>query len=269
MFRVCLILFAYRTHPAFPLVLAANRDEFFARPTLPAAPWSESPAVFGGRDLDKGGSWLAVSAHGRMAAVTNVRDGRRGKTGTRSRGLLVNDFVSSDLRPAPFLERVHASRDAYDGFNLLLADESGLFHYANVSGNITAVEPGVHGLSNDVLDTPWPKVERGKAELASLLGGPRDLLVDGLFRLLADTQLPPDDALPRTGVSLEWERLLGTAFISTSGYGTRASTVVLVQHSAEVTFIERNFAPGGILAEVRSIELGAEGSSRLLAANPG
>jgi uncharacterized protein with NRDE domain len=268
MFRVCLILFAYRAHPAFSLVLAANRDEFFARPTLPAARWSEAPAIFGGRDLDKGGSWLAVSARGRLAAVTNFRDGTRGRTGTRSRGLLVNDFVLSDLRPIPFLERVHASRDSYDGFNLLVADESGLLHYANVSGNITSVEPGVHGLSNDLLDTPWPKVERGKAELTSLLGGPPDMLVDGLFRLLEDTELPPDDALPRTGVSLEWERVLSTAFISTGGYGTRASTVVLVQPSAKVTFTERNFAPGGILAEVRSIELGAEGSSPLLRAYP-
>lgn len=265
---MCLILLAYRAHPAFPLVLAANRDEFFARPTLPAAIWSESPAIFGGRDLDKGGSWLAVSARGRLAAVTNVRDATRGKTGTRSRGLLVNDFVLSDLGPVPFLQRVHASRESYDGFNLLVADASGLFHYANVSGNITTVEPGVHGLSNALLDTPWPKVERGRAELASLLGEPRDQLVDGLFRLLADTQAPPDHALPRTGVSPEWERLLGTAFISTSSYGTRASTVVLVQRSAKVTFIERNFAPGGIPAEVRSIELGAEGSSPLLAAIP-
>lgn len=269
MLRVCLILLAHRAHPAFPLVLAANRDEFFARPTLPAAAWAEAPAIFGGRDLDKGGSWLAVSNRNRLAAVTNVRDGTRRKTGTRSRGLLVNDFVLSGLAPVVFLEGVHAARDAYDGFNLLVADESGLFHYANVSGKITAVEPGIHGLSNDLLDTPWPKVERGKAELASLLAEPRDRLVDGLFRVLEDTRPPPDDALPHTGVSLEWERLLATAFISTAGYGTRASTVVLVQRSGEVTFIERNFAPGGTLAETRSAELRPEGSARLTAADLG
>jgi uncharacterized protein with NRDE domain len=265
---VCLILLAYRAHPAFPLVLAANRDEFFARPTLPAAPWAESAAIFGGRDLDKGGSWLAVSVRGRLAAVTNVRDGARRRTGIRSRGLLVNDFVLSSLAPVAFLERVHASKDAYDGFNLLVADASGLFHYANVSGKITAVEPGVHGLSNDLLDTPWPKVERGKTELASLLAEPRDRLVDGLFRVLEDTNPPPDDALPQTGVSLEWERLLATAFISTADYGTRASTVVLVHRSGEVTFIERNFAPGGTPAETRSIELRPEGSAYLATANP-
>jgi uncharacterized protein with NRDE domain len=252
---MCLILFAHRAHPAFPLVLAANRDEFFARPTLPAAPWTESSDVVGGRDLDKGGSWLAVSAAGRLAAVTNFRDGARRKTGTQSRGLLVKDFVLDGQPPLPFLESIHAAREAYDGFNLLLAVQGSLYHYANVSGVISEVTPGVHGLSNDLLDTPWPKVERGKSQLERLLAEPRDALVDGLFRILQDTHVPADEALPSTGVSLEWERLLASAFISTSAYGTRASTVLLVDNAGAVTFIERNFAPGGVLAETRRVEL--------------
>jgi uncharacterized protein with NRDE domain len=256
---MCLILVAFKAHPTYPLLLAANRDEFFARPTLPAAAWSESSDVVGGRDLDKGGSWLAVSAAGRLAAVTNFRDGARRKTGTRSRGLLVKDFVLADEPPTSFLAEIHAARESYDGFNLLVAADGSLYHYANVSGVISEVAPGVHGLSNDLLDTPWPKVERGKLQLERLLGAPRDALIDGLFTILHDTYVPADEALPSTGVSLEWERLLASAFISTSAYGTRACTVVLVDGAGAVTFIERNFAPGGVLAETRRIELPPSG----------
>ena len=259
---MCLILLAHRAHPAYPLVLAANRDEFFARPTLPAAPWTESSEVIGGRDLDKGGSWLAVSATGRLAAVTNFRDGARRKTGTQSRGLLVKDFVLDGQPPVPFLERIHAARASYDGFNLIVAAQGHLYHYANVSGVISEVTPGVHGLSNDLLNTPWPKVERGKQRLERLLSEPRDTLVDGLFQILQDTHVPADEALPSTGVSLEWERLLASAFISTSAYGTRASTVVVIDNAGAVTFIERNFAPGGVLAETRCVELPRTGFAR-------
>jgi uncharacterized protein with NRDE domain len=252
---MCLILVAYRAHGDYPVILAANRDEFFARESLPAAAWPESPDIIGGRDLEKGGSWLAVSAKGRLAAVTNFRDGARQKTGIRSRGLLVSDFMLSDLAPVEFLQQVHATRDCYDGFNLLVAADSGLFHYANVSGVVTAVAPGIHGLSNHLLDTPWPKVERGKAALHRLLGKPREALMDGLFGALAETAPPPDDALPRTGVSLEWERVLATALINTPEYGTRASTVVLMDGAGTTTLIERNLAPGGISTETRCFEL--------------
>ncbi len=254
---MCLILVAYRAHRDYPVILAANRDEFFARESLPAAAWSESPGIIGGRDLEKGGSWLAVSAKGRLATVTNFRDGAHNRTGIRSRGLLVSDFMLSDLDPVEFLGQVHATRDCYDGFNLLVAADSGLFHYANVSGVVTAVAPGIHGLSNHLLDTPWPKVERGKAALQRLVGKPREALMDGLFGALAETGPPPDDALPRTGVSLEWERVLATTFISTPAYGTRASTVVLIDRSGASTLVERNLAPGGIPAETRRFELAA------------
>ena len=254
---MCLILVAHRAHPDYPLILAGNRDEFFARPTLAAAPWIESNEVVGGRDLERGGSWLAVSAARRMAAVTNVRNGGRRKTGTRSRGLLVSDFILSDLDPASFLQSVHAEKEAYDGFNLLVSAGGDLFHYANLSGDITAVTPGVHGLSNHLLDTPWPKVERGKAAMERLLAKPRHALTDGLFEVLGDRQAPRDEALPQTGVSLEWERVLATAFISADGYGTRASTVVLVDCAGDVTFVERNFAPDGAPTETRRIVMPA------------
>ncbi|HTS52648.1 MAG TPA: NRDE family protein [Burkholderiales bacterium] len=258
---MCLILLAWRVRTEYPLVLAANRDEFFARPTLPAAPWEESPAVIGGRDLEKGGSWLAVSASGRLAAVTNFRDGRVRKTGARSRGLLVSDFVLSDLEPRLFLERLRASRDVYDGFNLLVAANGELLHYANVSDEITPLEAGIHGLSNHLLDTAWPKVERGKAALRRLMGGPSEALASGLFAALADTQRPPDEELPLTGVPLEWERELARAFIRAPGYGTRASAVVLMGHSGKLTFIERNFTASGEAAEMRTFQLPAARSA--------
>jgi uncharacterized protein with NRDE domain len=252
---MCLILLAWNARREHPLILAANRDEFFARATRPAAPWPESPAVIGGRDLEKGGSWLAVSASGRLAAVTNFRDGARRRSGQRSRGLLVSDFVLSDLGASSFLTDLRARRDVYDGFNLLVAADGELLHYSNVSDEITAVAAGIHGLSNHLLDTPWPKVERGKRTLARLLGGTDDALAAGLFDALADTHSPPDGELPRTGVSLQWERALGRAFIRTPEYGTRASTVVLMERSGQLTFLERNFAANGEAAETRAFQL--------------
>ena len=255
---MCLILFAHQAHPDYSLILAGNRDEFFTRPTLAAAPWPESAAVVGGRDLERGGSWLAVSASRRMAAVTNVRNGERRRTGTRSRGLLVSEFILSDFEPESFLANVRADHAAYDGFNLLASDGTALFHYANVNRDITAVTPGIHGLSNHLLDTPWPKVVRGRAAMERLLGAPREALIGGLLEVLADRQAPPDEALPHTGISLEWERTLATAFISADAYGTRASTVVLVERAGAVTFVERNFAPGGVPLETRRILLPAD-----------
>jgi uncharacterized protein with NRDE domain len=244
---MCLILIAYRAHADYPLVLAANRDEFFARPTLAAAPWSESAAIVGGRDLDKGGSWLGVSAAGRLAAVTNIRDGSRRKTGTRSRGLLVTDFLLGTLDPATFLRELDAARPLYDPFNLIVADGGEVYHYASVTEQARKLPPGIYGLSNDVLDTPWPKVEQGKATLGALLEAPREALVDGLFEALADTRQPPDESLPHTGVGRDWERVLATAFIRSPEYGTRASTVLLIDRGGEVSFFERNFdAAGGV-----------------------
>ena len=241
--------------------MAANRDEFFARATLPAAPWPESPAIVGGRDLEKGGSWLALSASGRLAAVTNFRDGTRSKGGRRSRGLLVSDFVLSDLDPRRFLERARTACDAYDGFNLLVAANDELLHYSNVSDEITPLTAGVHGLSNHLLDTPWPKVERGKAAVQRLLANQPETLAAGLFDALSDTQPAAEEDLPYTGVSLEWERQLASIFIRAPGYGTRASTVVLMERSGKLTLIERNFSPDGRPAETRTLQLPAAGSA--------
>jgi uncharacterized protein with NRDE domain len=244
----------------YSLVLAANRDEFFARPTQPAGLWQPAPAVVGGRDLEKGGSWLAVSAAGRLAAVTNYRDGQQPKTGTRSRGLLVNDFVLSGVDARTYLKQIDEQSAHYDGFNLLVAADGTLLHYAKPGARITEVERGIHGLSNHLLDTPWPKVERGKAALKVSLEHSGDALIDRLFAILADDEIAADDALPQTGVALEWERLLSSAFIATPDYGTRASTVVLVGHS-EVTFVERNFDSRHTVVGTRKFTLASQSSA--------
>jgi uncharacterized protein with NRDE domain len=241
---VCLILLAVSAHPQYPLIVAANRDEFFARPTAPAAPWPGAEHVIGGRDLEHSGSWLAVARGGRLAAVTNYRDATRKKTGARSRGLLVRDFVLSQEPAHRYIEQIEQTANAYDGFNLIVADRGSVWHFNNVHRQTTQVTPGVHGLSNHVLDTPWPKVLDGKAALERALVLPRAEIISTLFEALRAERLAADHELPSTGVSLEWERLLSPAFIVTPAYGTRASTLVLIDNSGAATLIERSYDPG-------------------------
>jgi len=167
---MCLILFAWQVHSDYPLILAGNRDEFYSRPTAPADFWDDHPQILAGRDLEHGGTWLGIHRSGRLAAVTNYRDGRAARRGTRSRGELVSGFLTSDLAPEEYLQEVHRQHTAYDGFNLLIGTSDGLFSYSNRSEQLAEVEPGVHGLSNHLLDSPWPKVEHGIADLRE----PRD-----------------------------------------------------------------------------------------------
>jgi uncharacterized protein with NRDE domain len=237
---VCLILLAVDANPQYPLVVAANRDEFFGRPSAPAGRWPDEAHIVGGRDLEKGGSWLAVAQGGRLAAVTNYRDGKGRKPASRSRGLLVSDFVRSRTPPQAFLRAVQNDADLYDGFNLIIADCAEVWHFSNISRQISRVTPGVHGLSNHLLDSPWPKVVQGKAALERAITSPREDLVARLFDALREERLAPDHELPSTGIALEWERVLSPAFISTPDYGTRASTVVLVERSGAATLIERS-----------------------------
>lgn len=238
---MCLIVFAWRAHPDFPLVLGANRDEFLDRPTQPAAFWPEQPYLLAGRDLRGGGTWLGITRSGRIAAVTNFRQGTAARSDLRSRGLLVSDFLTAERSPAEHLASVATQRREYDGFNLLAGDRRELRYFSNRGGDPEPLAPGIHGLSNALLDTPWPKVDRAKAALAPLLDRGRDALVDGVLAVLADRDRPPDHALPSTGVSLEWERCLAPVFIASPGYGTRSSTVLLVDLEGGVTFFERSF----------------------------
>ena len=242
---MCLILLAWQVSPGYPLILAANRDEVYARPTAPAHFWTDRPDVLAGRDLDKGGTWLGVTRGGRLAAVTNYRDGRGPRRGIRSRGELVSSFLASNQNTNDYLQQVRQRGADYDGFNLLAGTLDGLFYYSNRGEHPTELEPGVHGLSNHLLDSPWPKVERGKKALAGLGNADRHELIDGLLAVLADQTQPPDHALPDTGVGQDWERALATAFIRTPEYGTRSSTVLLVDVAGTVSFIERTHSTSG------------------------
>jgi uncharacterized protein with NRDE domain len=239
---MCLIVVAFRLRADVPLMLAANRDEFFARPTQPAHFWPDAPQILAGRDGEQGGTWLGLTRSGRIAAVTNYRDGTGRRAGDRSRGWLVRDYLMSDEPPQRYLEEVHANRGHYDGFNLLVGSQHGLFHYSNRNGTITGLVAGVHGLSNHLLNTPWPKVEQAKSRLQALAALPEAALNGALFALLSDDAQAADHALPATGVSLAWERLLSSAFIRSPEYGTRSSTVILVAASGHARFEERSFA---------------------------
>lgn len=242
---MCLVLIALNSHPEYSLIVAANRDEFYDRPTAPAAFWADAPSVLAGRDLKAGGTWFGIDRRGRFAAVTNYRQGQRERPAPRSRGLLVSDFLTMDTSTREHIERAERDATLYNGFNLIASDAGGLFYYSNREDRIRPLVPAVYGLSNDLLDTPWPKVASTKTAFHALLnGGASDPTAD-LFALLSDRNRPADNLLPSTGVGPDWERLLSSAFIASDDYGTRSSTVVLAGRDAGIIFIERTFGRRG------------------------
>jgi uncharacterized protein with NRDE domain len=242
---MCLIGVAWKSHPRYALVVAANRDEFHARPSAPAASWDEAPDVFGGRDLSAGGSWLALSTRSRLACVTNVRRMVAPDPQAPSRGQLVSGFVRGAAPAAHYSAALQESAPRYAGFNLLIWDGNELRYLNNHPGFISrAVAPGVHVVSNADLDTPWPKTRRLQAALSAWTASGVDD-PEPLFSALADRTPAADGELPDTGVGLELERMLAPPFIVSPRYGTRCSTVVLVAHDGRADFIERRFAAAG------------------------
>jgi len=239
---MCLIAFALETHPRFRLILAANRDEFYARPSAAAAFWSDEPQVLAGRDLAAGGTWLGVTTAGRLGAVTNYREPQQGRGPWLSRGCLVADYLAGSMTAAAYLDRVRRRSGEYQGFNLLVGDGDGFWYYSNRGGDPCRLPPGVHGLSNHLLDTPWPKVVSARERLERLLrlDTPDP---EALFALLGDRTVFPNHLLPDTGVGLERERLLSSPFIAGSDYGTRSSSIILLDRSGVITFMERSFDP--------------------------
>jgi uncharacterized protein with NRDE domain len=242
---MCLILLAWRVHPRYPLIFAGNRDEAYARPSAPAGFWSDEPGVFGGRDLEKGGTWLGVTRGGRLAAVTNYRDGVSPRNAPRSRGELAADFLRGTDDPRAYLEGVETRAADYGGFTLIVSDLRRMLWLSNRGRGIGEVLPGVHGLSNHLLDTPWPKVTRGKERLSALMKADEAKLASGLQGALADRTVAVDSDLPDSGVGLQRERELSPAFVAGERYGTRASTVLLVSSEDEVVFEERRFGAAG------------------------
>jgi uncharacterized protein with NRDE domain len=239
---MCLLLVALDTHPDYALVVAANRDEFHERAAAPADFWTGAPDILGGRDLEGMGTWLAVNRRGSFAAITNVRV-PGGALGTRSRGLIISDFLTDTRPPSRFVDDLTATGQTYSGFNIIASQGADLAWYSNFVDEHRTLGAGVYGLSNHLLDTPWPKVRRLKHAFDKLDVLPEDELVCALFDALASEQAAPDPELPATGLDLAYERILSPIFINGDHYGTRCSTVVLIDRHQQLTFIERRFGP--------------------------
>lgn len=238
---MCLIVFAWQILPGMPLLAAGNRDEFYDRPAQAAHWWQDEPAIYAGRDLKAGGSWMGVTRDGRFAAVTNVRAPLDQRDDAQSRGALVADFLRSRAAPQAFIDELAVHADRYNPFNLLVGDRTSLVCYSNARDpgpdNGKPLAPGIYGLSNAQLNTPWPKLVNARAEFSSLLcqGAPDD----AYFEMLADGTRVDDERLPRTGVSLEWERVLSAVCIESPTYGTRVSSLVRLPARGEPTIAER------------------------------
>jgi uncharacterized protein with NRDE domain len=250
---MCLILFAARAHPAYRLIVAANRDEAYVRRSAPAEFWHDHPEVCAGRDLEHGGTWLGLSSRGRFAAITNYRQGKPRADAERSRGELTRDFLVGNDAAERYVQQVAARAGAYNGFSLIVGEPEDLWFYSNRGGAAQRIASGVHGLSNHLLDEPWPKVTRGIAALRALLGAGESELVRELFTLLADRAAAPEHLLPSTGIDAQRERALSASFIAGEAYGTRASSVVLLGMDGRALVHERRFGAGG--AELGAREL--------------
>ena len=238
---MCLVVFGLRAHPAYPLVVAANRDELLDRSAEPARFWPGQDGLLAGRDLVAGGTWLGVTRSGRFAALTNVRDPLAYDASAPSRGALVVRFLLGDDEPLRHVAQLAAEAVRRNGFNLLAGARGRLAWVSNAGGAPSEVGDGVHAVSNALLDTPWPKVRRSAEVLARILRREKAVDPEELFALLADRERSPDEELPDTGVGLETERLLSPAFITTKMYGTRGSTLLLVTRGGRATFLERRF----------------------------
>ena len=223
---MCLILFAWKKHPSYDLILSANRDEFYNRPTLSANVWKEHPELIAGKDLTAGGTWMGITKPGKFAALTNYRDLANINDQAPSRGSLTKDFLTNEVSPQAYLQKVKSDNLPYNGFNLLVGDTESLWYYNNLNHEIRELSPGIYGLSNALLNDRWPKVVAGQQKMAELIQQ-NSINPTALLNAVQDKTIAPDDQLPSTGVPLDWERALSAMFITMENYGTRCSTALL------------------------------------------
>ena len=242
---MCLILFAYKTHPKYKLIVAANRDEFYLRPTSPAHYWKDHPHILAGRDLEKMGTWMGVTTKGRFAALTNYRDPLEDTNGKHSRGEIVANALNDTGNLKEYIHTLINDHDRFPGYNLLAGDINELYYYSNKGNDPQIVKPGIHGVSNHLLNTDWPKVTKGKYGMSKIISKEKENLVEELFNLLKNTETSPDHLLPNTGVTLEWERMLSSMFIKSKDYGTRSSTVLLMT-DRDIQYVEKTYLFDGI-----------------------
>jgi len=236
---VCLIVLAKDLHRDYELIVAANRDEYYARPTSPLAAWGTRPEIYAGRDLEGGGTWMGINEQGYFAALTNFRDPARRRADALSRGTLVSRYLQTGVPPEHYLAEVGQASARYNDFNLILGTPEHLVWMSSRHSGTRLLKRGIFGLSNHLLDTPWPKVQKAKQLLLNALSHSGETLAQHLLSAMQDDEVAEDEALPDTGVGLAWERLLAPIFISSPTYGTRSSSVLLFHRSSEITFIEK------------------------------
>ncbi|MGB5893708.1 MAG: NRDE family protein [Ignavibacteriaceae bacterium] len=237
---MCLIVFAYKSHPKDKFIFAANRDEFYDRPTEQADYWKDHPELLAGKDLQAGGTWMGITKQGRFAAVTNYRDLKNIKEDAPSRGMLTLDFLNDNISAEEYYDNIKPSLQDYNGFNLILGSVDELFYFSTHKNGIKKLEPGIYGLSNATLNTDWPKVKKSKDVLSILLKND-EIHPWELLSILNDTRQAKDEDLPDTGVGMEWEKILSSIFIQSPKYGTRCSTAVVVDIENNFRFAEKTF----------------------------
>ena len=253
---MCLILIALQQHEDYPLVVIANRDEYYARPTQAAQWWPDLPDIFAGRDLEAQGTWMGVNKNGRFAAVTNVREPGNVSPARLSRGHLTRDYLASNDPAETFIESIESTAGDYAGFNLIVGDSSGLFFYSNRHPGIRCILPGIYGVSNGLFDEAWPKLTSGKLALAASVKTGLDN--NALMQILTDHSTAEDESLPETGVPLEIERMLSSRFIRSDDYGTRACSIVKFDRRGQISFIEHNYDNAGITNNLVAEEIQIE-----------
>ncbi len=257
---MCLIVLARGVHPDYPLLLVANRDEYYRRPTRAADWWPECPDMLAGRDLQAGGTWLGVTRNGRWAAVTNYREGLP-PPALRSRGELTANYLLGRQGPAEFAREIQGCGDLYNGYNLLLGTPKQLLYTSNRSNGARTLTTGIHTLSNHLLDTPWPKAVLAQRQLTSLLTSNLELTPGRLMEVLRDRTPFADQLLPSTGVDPAWERTLSPPFIVSDDYGTRSTTVLMMHRSGQVRFVEQTYQEGEVIDEAADYCFELEGGT--------
>ena len=255
---MCLILLAYQQHPEFPLILIANRDEHYQRPTQEAQYWEDYPEILGGRDLNHKGTWLGINQKGYFAAVTNYRSSIKERKTSCSRGLLVSDYLQGRVGTENYIDSLISKKQKYGPFNLIAGNHDTLFFLSSRENQPRKLTKGFYGISNGDIDSAWPKSEKGKRALKIEVESGGFHEQSRLFSILSDTTVPADDSLPDTGVGLELERQLGPVFIDMSEYGTRASTILMITNQGKVSFTERNYDSNGSETSTNNYEFDIE-----------
>ena len=237
---MCLLLIAKGIHTNYKIIIAANRDEFYDRPTMRAHFWNDSPSILAGKDMQAGGTWLGITKTGRISAITNFREGLQQKDNAPTRGLLPTDYLRGKINPLDYLNIVKQKANNYNGFNLILGDVENLYYFSNMQNSIEKLENGIYGLSNGLLNSNWPKIVESKIKFENVIRT-NNFSAEELFNILNDRSIAKDDYLPNTGVDLNIERILSAVFIKTEKYGKRCSTVMTIERDNKVNIIERTF----------------------------